>query len=45
MSFILKTGEDEALSEIFGNRPGVCVEVGANDGVTLSNTYHFEQLG
>lgn len=39
-------GEDEILSELFGGkRQGVCVEVGANDGVTDSVTYHFEQLG
>jgi FkbM family methyltransferase len=44
-SFLFSEPEDEALSRIFGNHLGVCVEVGANDGVTLSNTYHFEKLG
>lgn len=43
--FYSQGGEDEALSRIFGNKPGICVEVGAYDGVTLSNTYHFEKLG
>jgi FkbM family methyltransferase len=38
-------GEDEALSRIFQGNLGVCVEVGANDGVTFSNTYYFEKLG
>lgn len=39
-------GEDRILSRIFtGKRQGVCVEVGANDGVTDSVTYHFEKLG
>jgi FkbM family methyltransferase len=40
-----QNGEDQALARIFGDRPGVCVEVGAHDGVTLSNTYYFERLG
>ena len=40
-----QNGEDAALSRIFGDHVGVCVEVGANDGVTLSNTYYFEKLG
>lgn len=38
-------GEDEVLSSIFRNQLGVCVEVGAHDGVTFSNTYYFEKLG
>lgn len=39
-------GEDRVLSEIFrGKRDGVCVEVGANDGVADSTTLHFENLG
>ena len=43
--FYSQNGEDEALSRIFGDHLGVCVEVGANNGVTLSNTYHFEKRG
>ena len=38
-------GEDRKLRRIFGDRRGVCVEVGGHDGVTGSNTYLFEQLG
>lgn len=39
-------GEDAGLAEIFkGRRDGLCIEVGANDGINDSNTLHFEQLG
>lgn len=38
--------EDEILARIFGDQPsGVCVEVGANDGVHGSTTLFFEQKG
>jgi FkbM family methyltransferase len=43
--FYSQNGEDAALSRIFTSDRGVCVEVGANDGVTLSNSYYFDQLG
>jgi FkbM family methyltransferase len=38
-------GEDRVLAGIFGNKIGTAVEVGAYDGVTLSNTYYFEKQG
>jgi FkbM family methyltransferase len=39
-------GEDKFLDSMFGEKThGVCVEVGAYDGVSLSNTYHFEKKG
>lgn len=39
-------GEDRILSKLFpGRGNGTCVEVGANDGINDSNTYHFEQMG
>lgn len=38
-------GEDKILHEIFQKKNGVCVEVGANNGVDDSNSYFFEQLG
>ena len=39
-------GEDRALSRIFaGVDKGLCVEVGANDGVHGSTTLHFERKG
>ena len=38
--------EDRLLELVFpGKRTGACVEVGAHDGITGSNTYHFEQIG
>jgi FkbM family methyltransferase len=37
--------EDRALSSIFSGKSGTCMEVGAHDGVHLSNTYYFEQVG
>lgn len=39
-------GEDRILAEFFrGKRAGTCVEVGANDGITGSNSYYFEKVG
>jgi FkbM family methyltransferase len=41
-----QNGEDRWLEAHFGaKRGGFFVEVGAYDGVNLSNTYHFEQSG
>jgi FkbM family methyltransferase len=38
--------EDSILSRIFaGKREGICVEVGANDGINGSTTLYFEKLG
>ena len=39
-------GEDRYLKTLFPNDyKGICIEVGAYNGVSLSNTYHFEQNG
>ena len=39
-------GEDKYIDSFFnGKNYGVCIEVGAYDGVTLSNTYFFEKKG
>ena len=39
-------GEDAILAKIFNfKHQGFCIEIGAFDGVTLSNTYFFEKLG
>lgn len=44
--FYSQFGEDKILSNYFDrNYKGVCVEVGAYDGISGSNTYHFEQKG
>lgn len=44
--YFAQFGEDRILDEIFGYRNfGTCVEVGANDGIADSMTYHFELLG
>ena len=46
MSFFGQHNEDEYLSTFFNeNYKGVCIEIGAYDGVFLSNTYHFELKG
>ncbi len=38
--------EDRILDFVFRDkRTGTCVEVGAHDGITGSNTYHFEMIG
>ena len=37
-------GEDEYLSKFFPNNYiGTCIDVGAYDGITCSNTYYFEK--
>jgi FkbM family methyltransferase len=38
-------GEDRILADLFPQRDGFCVEVGANDGVEASNTFYFEKIG
>ena len=39
-------GEDKILAEIFNEKShGVCIEVGANDGVNDSTTLYFEEIG
>ncbi len=44
--YFAQFGEDRILDGIFGHRPsGTCVEVGANDGITDSMTWHFERMG
>jgi FkbM family methyltransferase len=44
--FYSQFGEDCLLAELFdGMDDGLCIEVGANDGVNDSTSYHFEQLG
>ena len=38
--------EDEYLASLFDNNyKGTCIEIGAYDGIYLSNTYHFELKG
>jgi len=44
--YFAQFGEDRILDAIFHDRgKGNCVEVGANDGITDSMTYHFELSG
>jgi FkbM family methyltransferase len=44
--YFAQFGEDRILDAIFRHRrEGNCVEVGANDGITDSMTYHFELMG
>jgi len=44
--FKAQFGEDRVLWEVFRHRrSGYFIEVGAFDGVTLSNTYFLEQMG
>lgn len=46
MPFYGQHGEDIYLEQLFSNVVnGVCIEVGAYDGVSLSNTLHFEEKG
>ncbi len=41
--FASQNGEDRALAKIFKQPRGYCVEVGAFDGFSISNTYYFEK--
>ena len=45
MNWYSQYGEDILLAKIFDGATGLCVEVGANDGVRFSNTKHFEEIG
>lgn len=46
MSYFAQHGEDQYIRRLFPNENnGVCIEVGAYDGISLSNTLHFEQNG
>jgi len=46
MSYFGQHGEDKYIDTIFPNKTdGVCIEVGAYDGISLSNTLHFERKG
>ncbi len=47
MQYYSQSGEEAPLLELFADRlyGGTCVEVGAYDGVTCSNTLLFENLG
>lgn len=45
MNWYSQYGEDVLLAKIFDGTKGLCVEVGANDGVMFSNTKHFEEVG
>lgn len=45
-SFYSQFGEDRLLNEIFGfKKSGLCVEVGANNGMDDSTSYFFEKNG
>lgn len=45
-TFRAQNGEDRWLDNFFEHkRNGFFVEVGAFDGINLSNSYHFEQIG
>jgi FkbM family methyltransferase len=44
--FYSQFGEDRLLANIFASKGnGLCIEVGANDGINDSTTYYFEQRG
>lgn len=46
VGFYSQFGEDKVLARLFaGVRRGICVEVGANNGVDGSTTLHFEEAG
>lgn len=43
MTFYSQIKQDKILNDLFGNkRNGVFIDIGANDGITFSNSYFFE---
>jgi FkbM family methyltransferase len=44
-AFYAQNGEDRALLEFFGGAPGFYVDVGANDGLSNSNTAALDEMG
>jgi len=44
-SILADEGEQELIYAFLGGAPGTFVEVGANDPIQLSQTYHLERLG
>jgi len=40
-----QNGEQKIILDYFGDRKGMFLDIGANDGVTLSNTYALSLLG
>jgi hypothetical protein len=45
-TFHSQFGEDQILARLFADtKVGTCVDVGAHDGIQLSNSYYFEQIG
>jgi FkbM family methyltransferase len=45
MTFYSQFGEDQFINLLLPKTDGICIEVGADDGITGSNTYYFEQKG
>ena len=46
MTYYGQHKEDEYIANFFSNKStGICIEVGAYDGISLSNTLHFEEKG
>ena len=46
MTYYGQHREDEYINQLFNNKKnGICVEVGAYNGVNASNTYFFELNG
>ena len=37
--------EDEVIAEYFGNFQGTLIDIGANDGKTLSNSHYIIEKG
>lgn len=45
MSYYGQHCEDIFIKQYFPTNNGICIEVGAYNGVSLSNTKHFEEIG
>lgn len=39
-----QNNEQQVIESYFGSRPGTFLDIGANDGKTLSNTYRLQEL-
>tara|TARA_B100000945_G_C20398665_1_gene606147 strand:+ start:105 stop:830 length:726 start_codon:yes stop_codon:yes gene_type:complete len=45
LGFFSQEGQDKFLNKIFNKNKGYYVDIGASDGIKISNSYFFEKLG
>jgi hypothetical protein len=43
MKFYSQNNQDKIINHLLKKKNGVFLDIGANDGITISNTYYFEK--